>query len=425
MLLRKVCVSFAVLLFSGVSVAGTITAISGGKSTSPSSNVPDALEPASVWLDPQGGLVFKTSNDLFTSRLSGYIQIAPIYFSGNTADTVNNIQNLNSGVTIPEARIEWSGSIYHEWQYEFSYDFVDKVIKYADVSYVGVKGLKVMGGQFKPVYSSIGNIESRTYRIFLENSLPVEAFIPTYLMGVQARYDISQWQVAAGIVVPPMQSSENGLALGTSSDPVGMTSRVGFDYRRSANHVLFTSVGNYLTQSVNRNVAEFRSLPEAAGRYNAYLVDTGVISGVSGYDIPAIEFADVEGPFFADGGYYLADVYQKAGPNLVFDGYTMELGYFFTGEYRQFSSANGEFGPISPVRHSDGAWQMGLRYSYLDLTSHNIAGGKEADESVVLNWYPRNRIRMGVEYIYAAATPSDNGLNRRANIMMAIGQVNL
>lgn len=378
---------------------------------------------ASVWINPDGGIIFKTKDDFFVSSLRGYFQLAPVFFTGDTKDTVNNIQNFYSGFTIPEARLEWSGSVDHDWHYRFSYDFSEKKIKDANMSYTGVKNLLLMGGQYKPAYSAIGNIAMRAYRVFLDDSLPVIAFVPSFLLGAQAEYFWSQWSLAGGIVTPPSVDQYNGVPLAGASDPVGATTRIGFGYSHDPRRSVYFDVGNYFTQTIDRNSTEFRAIPELTGRTNAYLVDTDQINGVDFYTVPDAEFAAVYGSFFTSGGYYLDAVHQETGGNYVFDGYTVEVGYFLTGEYRELNIKLGEFGTISPVQHAYGALQIGARYSYVNLSSGDVAGGREGDESLVFNWYPKNRFRLGLEYVHAAATPSDNGLDRQMNIFAMIGQV--
>lgn len=381
--------------------------------------------PATVSLDPYGGILFKSTDGQYTANLGGYFQVAGIDFFGDKRDTVNNVQNFNSAATIPDSRLDLSGTVTKDWEYEFSYDFSFTSIADAYLRYDGFHNTEITGGQFKPDFASVGNMTTRSDRVFLYDPLPDNAFVPPFVLGLQAEYDWTQWGVAVALALPPSGNyDQDGLAIGDAADPIGTTARVSFNYKRDESHLLYLDLGNYLTQTPQRNYAQFRAIPEMRGRQANYLVDTGTIHS-SGVDVPAGEFAAIIGPFFADGGYYAAAANQEGGPNLFFDGYDIEAGYFFTGEHRNFDTKQGEFGIISPVRHSYGAWQIAGRYSYLDLTSKNIVGGRETNESVILNWYPKNRFKIGLEYLHAYANPSSNGLNRGMNVASLIGQVQL
>ena len=47
------------------------------------------------------------------------------------------------------------------------------------------------------------------------------------------------------------------------------------------------------------------------------------------------------------------------------------------------------------------AWQVGVRFSYLDLTNKAIDGGQVADMTVGLNWFLNPNLKIQANYLLA------------------------
>jgi phosphate-selective porin OprO/OprP len=82
--------------------------------------------------------------------------------------------------------------------------------------------------------------------------------------------------------------------------------------------------------------------------------------------------------------------------------------YFLTGETQGYSKEEGVFGRVVPLRNFRtkrgegvcgwGAWQVGLRLSYLDLNDKAIQGGTVYDWTLGLNWFwnPNMKVQLNV-----------------------------
>lgn len=132
------------------------------------------------------------------------------------------------------------------------------------------------------------------------------------------------------------------------------------------------------------------------------LVDTGKLLSDEG-DRIGFEFAKVLGSLSFQGEYLLG--VENGMDDLNFWGYYLHGSYFVTGEIRKYNMTNGTFSGVKPkpsfhpLKGEWGAWEIGLRYSYLDLNDQDIRGGKERNVTTGLNWYFRPKNRLMFNYI--------------------------
>ena len=83
--------------------------------------------------------------------------------------------------------------------------------------------------------------------------------------------------------------------------------------------------------------------------------------------------------------------------------------YFLTGEHQQYDKRDGVFDRVIPrhnyhLKKSDswwslGAWQIGARFSYLDLNDKAIQGGQLYDWTFGLNWFLNPNMKVQLNYI--------------------------
>jgi phosphate-selective porin OprO/OprP len=121
-----------------------------------------------------------------------------------------------------------------------------------------------------------------------------------------------------------------------------------------------------------------------------------------------------------------AGVDATGGTSLNFNGYYLQGMWNLTGESRAESynvgwfdtAAFGAINILHPVSAGGiGAWQIGVRFSELNLNSGGIQGGREEDVTVGVNWYPEKGVRLSANWIHVAhlSAPFDrpylNGIN--------------
>jgi phosphate-selective porin OprO and OprP len=134
-----------------------------------------------------------------------------------------------------------------------------------------------------------------------------------------------------------------------------------------------------------------------------------------------IERRDGRPPLLFQGGDIQASVVlnDKGRPYRVAPTYGSEYGVFtgVTVEERQRVSRGGT-----------GLFELGVRYSAIDLESREVRGGVEHDFTAGVNWYPEPNIRFVFDSIRSHAEPSAESLNfgrRTVDADLFIGRAQL
>jgi phosphate-selective porin OprO/OprP len=92
--------------------------------------------------------------------------------------------------------------------------------------------------------------------------------------------------------------------------------------------------------------------------------------------------------------------------SVFMEGGYVETLYFLTGENRFYNRQLGVFGRTIPRNNANfregtwGAWQIGLRYDWLDLNSGSLVnGGNSSNFTVGLNWFLNPNARFQFNYV--------------------------
>lgn len=134
-------------------------------------------------------------------------------------------------------------------------------------------------------------------------------------------------------------------------------------------------------------------------------------------------------PYFIDTGKFPAnsttmeglEVFYRPGPLLLFSEYIFQhvdapesdpylhggevsMAWIVTGETRSYNKVGGYFNAVSPARSvfsgGPGAWEIVARYSYTDLDSGTIHGGKFWRITPMVNWHLDDSVRLELAYGY-------------------------
>jgi phosphate-selective porin OprO/OprP len=109
-----------------------------------------------------------------------------------------------------------------------------------------------------------------------------------------------------------------------------------------------------------------------------------------------------KGPFWLLGEYVYNDVNAPDQGNPNFTGYFVAGTWALTGEMRTYNHRSGTFSPL-PVAQSVyqggwGAWEVGARWSNVDLTDGRVKGGEMQIASVGLNWWLTSFFKVDFNY---------------------------
>jgi len=378
------------------------------------------------------GLRIKSASGDFSAQIGAYAQLDTAFY-GDQGDT-----DFANGTEMRRARLSMSGTVFRDWDYKLEADFAgttqasgttnNVTITDAYMRYNGLEPLTMTAGSFKVPFS-LEAVSSAKYITFMERGLPF-AFLNLRSLGLMASTGGDNWTGAVGLFGEPVTTQNVddegwGPAARLTWAPVWKRDRVlhlgvGGQYRVPGDNangslrerVRFRSkpesniISDNLPQCGSPTDTGCAALPAGQGRSSGRLVDTGNISGdVNHYTLAGLEAAAVYGPFSLQGEYTRADVDRDTGGSVSFDGYYIYGSWFITGESRNYRADRGSFDILQPIKTFSlrgggwGAWEMGVRFSSIDLNDGNIEGGQEDNLTVGLNWYPNPFIRLMANYV--------------------------
>jgi len=162
--------------------------------------------------------------------------------------------------------------------------------------------------------------------------------------------------------------------------------------------------------------ARVRSRPEV--HQSPDFVDTGSFAADHTESL-GLELAAQQGPVAISGEYTFTDVSGASSGSPRFAAYYVMASWTLTGEPRPYDRKKGVFerlrpsSPFSFRRGGSGAWEFAARYSWIDLDSNAVRGGRFDRFSAALSWYPAAAWRVQFNYGYGRLDRSGvTGLTR-------------
>ncbi|PHS71514.1 MAG: porin [Methylophaga sp.] len=350
----------------------------------------EATKPSDVIVKVNGGVSMKTRDGAFSTKLGGRVQLDAANYSGQP--------DQGDGTEIRRARLYLQGTMHHDWGYKLQYDFANtgangKGIADAYITYNGFDDLQLKVGNFKAPFSLEQQTSSK-YVLFTERALPA-AFSAGRHIGLMASTKQQHWSLAGGAFGDSVASKG-----GAKDEGWGLGARATYAPINDKISLLHFGLGLNYRDTGEFGTARFKQQAEThiAG---INIVDTGTINNVNDFLRVGLEVAAVIGPFSAQAEYITTSVNRSLGSDLDFDGWYAQASYFFTGESRNYKK--GAFGGIKPKANVGeggiGAWELGLRYSTLDLIDGDINGGEADSVTLGLNWYATPTLRFSANYI--------------------------
>ena len=359
----------------------------------PSRKLPDM---DSFWTN---GIFFQSKDGNFQMRIGGRILFDLDYFK-NQSDFKKDVGNFNDGSEFRYARIFISGVANKDYFFKWEYDFSQGTVALKD-AFVGMKNVPYIGnirvGHYYEPFS-LENLASPNEITFLEYSLPAATFSHVRNDGIEIFSTAFDQRMTwdTGVFL-----DANNYGLATTSEGSWATRITGLPYYKNEGRELFHLGASCYYRFVQRHL-QYRSRPEA--HLAPFFLDTGNMRTKRNVAIDG-EVALVYGPFSMQGEYISSFVKLKNGPTVNFNGYYALMSIFLTGENRAYDKVSGYFVKVYPNRDFSfyqkgaGAWEIALRYSYLDLTDKTIPGGEMQDITLGVNWYLTPAFKIMGNYI--------------------------
>jgi phosphate-selective porin OprO/OprP len=392
------------------------------------------------WAD---GLLSKSSDNGFHIHVGGNAQVDSTWFSApaNAFQLPNNKGTSGVGgasaTYLRRVRLRVEGEIYDQFDFIVEYDFANANnendglqpasfnnlagqpiptniwMQVRDVPYVGNVRF---GNLTKPI--GMTNNTPQTMLPFMERPDNNDAFYAPFdsgfALGIVARNHTDNERVTWQYGVYRPATNAFGVALNKFEWGARVTGLP--MYEDDGKYLIHLGMGT-LNGEIVEDEGRARARPllrNGPGFTNPILVDTGNFLADRQYTL-APEFAAVAGPWSLQAewaGQFFTDVTPSGKPNqgtvLLHGGY-IDVLYFLTGEYQPYNKSDGAFGRVIPnqnlrMKRSEGvtgfgAWQVGTRFSYLDLNDKAIQGGTVYDWTVGLNWYWNPNMKVQLNYI--------------------------
>jgi phosphate-selective porin OprO/OprP len=387
------------------------------------------------------GLWFESNDKQFRVHVGGNAQVDSTWLIGPHSvfalpnGNMNGVEN-SSAIFLRRVRLRADGSIFDLFDYAVEYDLANANnendgeqppsfgnitgapnpcniwMQVRDVPYLG--NIR-FGNQVKPI--GMSNNTGQAFLPFLERPDNMDAFWGPFdggfALGVSARNwlesERATWQYGVyGPSINVFGITLNKAVYGGRATWLPLYE----DEGRQLVHVGLGTLNGELVQNQLR-LRDRTLLRNGPGFAVPIIADTGEIPGGRQYTL-APEFAAVYDSWTLQAewtGQYLTRAVVEGIPQgtLFYHGGYIELLYFLTGEHQDYDKKEGVFGRVVPQSNlawkkgcgcsGCGAWQLGARFSYLDLNDKAIQGGQIYDWTAGINWFFNPNMKVQFNYI--------------------------
>lgn len=401
------------------------------------------------------GVEIETRNKNFRLHIGGRTQFDVVWMAASDSvqfGSTNATGPIDNGIDFRRGRLRADGTMYENIEWAVEYDFFNTVntepqtardrpnTTFPDnqisnvpaptdlwftITKLPVVGNFRMGNMKEPI--GFEHLVSSRFLPFLERSFNQDAFTAPFNNGFSpgVMFFDTMFEERGTWWIGVFRNTQNVFAFSTDDDAYAFTGRLTAlpIHTREGKHLLHVGVASSYRLLDNQQVA-FRARPSVrAGPSQQWpiLANTGIIPGDAEGQLD-IELAGVLGPFNIQGDYFFNCTDTYGNGNVYFQGAYLEGLYFLTGEHREYEKKTAVFGRVVPKKNflwvreegqkrlGPGAWQVGMRYAFLDLTDSGIQGGRLYDWTFGLNWFlnPNMKIQFNYDITYRDTTRGDN-----------------
>lgn len=314
------------------------------------------------------------------------------FASGGAATSTALGAPFEDGAEVRAARIRVFGDLSPGIGYKMEYDWSDGSASLEDAFLqfdLREDGFLLVGHQDEPF--GLDHLTSSRFVTFLERSSPIRTFAPDHNMGVSYWEHRQDWTMGGGVFRKTDSS-------GKSSDQgYGVTARAVYRPQFERNGRELVHLGVAASWRRPDGPVSYAARPE--NHLMPAFVDTGLLSADE-VVLLGLEAAVQQGPFHGMVEVAMADQSAAGTTEPRLNGFSVQAGWFLTGESRGYDPELAAFDRVVP--HSAaldgeeglGAWEVALRYSTLDLTEAAAVADEMETITAAVNWYPHKHVRV-------------------------------
>lgn len=358
---------------------------------------------------------------------TGQVQADYVWFgqSPNNQATYGPIQD---GADFRRARLGAYGEFFENVDYRIEFDFafverpafLDNWVGWRRVPFFNT--IKV-GRYFEPF--GLERFTSNRFTTFMERALGDQAFDPARRNGISFYNNTEDGRItwAGGVFRSFTDFYGDDVATQGAWAGTGRLTWLPWYDEDSGGRYYMHLGADYSYRAAGEGVVNFRAQPEIRMRTQAqplnvpFFVNTGLIPA-DHWSLIGGEFAMVLNRFSVQSEYVYTPVARTDGPNPAFQSVYVYCTFFLTEDHRPFQKLDslfqrrnavfdrvipstnflkGEDSPGNP--RGIGAWELAGRWSYIDLNSNGIRGGRLNEMTLGLNWYMNPYTRITLNYV--------------------------
>ena len=359
----------------------------------------DDIRPAKTEWD-HGILFWKSTDGDFAGRFDTRAYMNGAYF-------FENKNKLSNGTHPRKIRFALKMKLWRNWYTEWDIDVAEGVVEVKDMylAYLGFRNSHIKVGNFKVPFG-LEILTSSRYIPFVERAYFGLADKLQRRMSLEYSRWGTKWNVRAALFGQQFDTRKNKTKDETGG---GLAARLAVTPVQNQNMILHLGLsGVWVRPNDETWIQQFKAEPETKIG-DVEMLDTGPIKNVSHDFRVGLEGAMVYHNFHLQGEYVDVKLYSLKNKflngvenveNAKFSAGYVYLLWTLTGESRPWDPTQGEFSQLIPQNPGLGAWEVGFRYSHLNLsdTEALILGGRANNYTFALNWYPNANIVNQLNY---------------------------
>ncbi len=350
------------------------------------------------------GIYFWKSKDgAFWGRFDTRVFINGAYF-------FENKNKLSNGTHLRKGRLAFKVNLWRVWYVEWDMDMAEGVVEAKDMflSYHGFNNAYLRFGHFKMPFG-LNILTSSRFIPFAERAYNALAFKMGRRLAIEYGRWSDTWNFRGAIYGQGFDTNKNKTKDETGG---GIAARFATAPVQTKSTILHAGISAVWTNPDDQtDVVSFDAEPETKIG-DVEILDTDYIRNVNYTTRLGLEGAAVYRNFHVQSEYNLVHVKRLHHlQDANFSAWYVYLLWDITGESRSWDKTQGEFHQLLPKDNHKGAWEVGFRFSHLDLsdTKALILGGRANNYTLGLNWYPNPNIVFQLDGTYVMTSPNATG----------------